>query len=49
MTESGEVARETAGGPWWWARRRSAVLDGVLAVVSAAECAAEGTRFSHDN
>lgn len=33
-------------GPWWWARRRSAVLDVVLAAVSAVECAFEGARFA---
>lgn len=49
MTEAGVVKGDTAGGPWWWARRRSAVLDVVLAVASAAECAAEGTKFSHEN
>ncbi|WP_394813722.1 sensor histidine kinase [Streptomyces hazeniae] len=57
MTESGEVARaqdqggrsgapEGGGGPWWWERRRAMVLDVVLGVLSAAECAAEGVKFS---
>ncbi|MFG2139638.1 sensor histidine kinase [Streptomyces sp. NPDC048650] len=35
------------GGPWWWARRRSAVLDVVLAVLSTLECVAEGVPFAH--
>nr|WP_324289728.1 histidine kinase [Streptomyces tirandamycinicus] len=30
----------------WWGRRRSAVLDVGLALLSAAECALEGVRFS---
>ncbi|MEU5615061.1 histidine kinase dimerization/phosphoacceptor domain-containing protein, partial [Streptomyces sparsogenes] len=55
MTATGDTGDvETAGargapaGPWWWARRRSMVLDVVLAVVSAVECAAEGVGFAHD-
>ena len=47
MTTTGEVHRATAGGPWWWERRRSAGLDVGLAVVSAAECAVEGIPFAH--
>ncbi|MFF8790361.1 sensor histidine kinase [Streptomyces sp. NPDC015125] len=35
-------------GPWWWARRRSAVLDVFLAAASAVECAWEGTNFAHE-
>ncbi|MFI0152712.1 sensor histidine kinase [Streptomyces lydicus] len=35
-------------GPWWWARRRSAVLDVLLAVASALECMAEGVRFAQE-
>ncbi|MFJ6408939.1 sensor histidine kinase [Streptomyces hydrogenans] len=31
---------------WWWARRRSVVLDVGLALVSAVECAAEGVAFA---
>lgn len=34
------------GGPWWWERRRSAVLDAGLAVASALECGLEGIRFA---
>ncbi|MDA5284262.1 histidine kinase [Streptomyces sp. Isolate_45] len=43
MTGTGEE-RGGAGrdGPWWWERRRSAVLDVGLGVVSAVECALEG-------
>lgn len=36
------------GGPWWWARRRSAVFDVSLAVVSALECGLEGFPFARD-
>lgn len=36
------------GGPWWWDRRRSAVLDVSLAVVSALECGLEGIPFARD-
>ncbi|MFD3455356.1 sensor histidine kinase [Streptomyces sp. NPDC058691] len=35
-----------AAGPWWWARRRSMVLDVVLAAVSALECLVEGVAFA---
>ncbi|MFJ8363023.1 sensor histidine kinase [Streptomyces sp. NPDC093984] len=47
MTTSGEV-HTAAGGPWWWVRWRSAVLDIGLAAVSAVECAVEGLQFSRD-
>ncbi|TJZ42536.1 sensor histidine kinase [Streptomyces piniterrae] len=33
-------------GPWWWARRRSAVLDVCLAAASTVECVLEGARFA---
>lgn len=36
------------GGPWWWARRRSAVFDVSLAVASALECGFEGIPFARD-
>lgn len=36
------------GGPWWWGRRRSAVLDVGLAAVSALECGLEGIPFARD-
>ncbi len=36
------------GGPWWWDRRRSALFDVSLAVVSALECGAEGIPFARD-
>ncbi|MGW0731572.1 sensor histidine kinase [Streptomyces sp. NPDC002851] len=42
MTTTGVEHEEAAGGPLWWGRRRSAVLDVGLGVVSAVECAAEG-------
>ncbi|MEU1807033.1 histidine kinase [Streptomyces sp. NPDC019937] len=41
-------ARGAPAGPLWWSRRRSMVLDIVLGVASAAECAAEGVGFAHD-
>ncbi|MES4886848.1 histidine kinase [Streptomyces sp. NPDC096012] len=49
MTTTGEN-HHTRGltGPWWWGRWRSAVLDGGLALVSAAECGAEGIPFARD-
>ncbi|MGP4003282.1 histidine kinase [Streptomyces sp. 8N706] len=45
-TEAG--ARGTPGGPWWWVRRRSMVLDIVLAVASAVECVFEGVVFADE-
>ncbi|MDV9169128.1 histidine kinase [Streptomyces sp. W16] len=48
MTTTGEEHATGRGGPWWWTRWRSAVLDVGLAVGSAAECGAEGIRFAHD-
>ncbi|MFF1959085.1 sensor histidine kinase [Streptomyces sp. NPDC058220] len=49
MTTTGahqDAAGTTARGVWWWGRRRSAVLDVGLALVSALECGLEGVRFS---
>ncbi|MFJ4563986.1 histidine kinase [Streptomyces caelestis] len=48
MTATGEGHVTARGGPWWWARRRSAVFDVSLAVVSALECGAEGFPFARD-
>ncbi|KUN06640.1 histidine kinase [Streptomyces yokosukanensis] len=48
MTTTGEDHARGLTGPWWWARWRSAVLDGSLALVSAVECAAEGIPFARD-
>ncbi|AOR33831.1 histidine kinase [Streptomyces fodineus] len=48
MTTTGEEHARARTGPWWWARWRSAVLDGSLALVSAVECAAEGIPFARD-
>ncbi|MFE9452536.1 sensor histidine kinase [Streptomyces sp. NPDC006739] len=48
MTTTGEEHAGALTGPWWWARWRSAVLDGSLALVSAVECAAEGVPFARD-
>ncbi|UFR04040.1 MULTISPECIES: sensor histidine kinase [Streptomyces] len=48
MTTTGEDHARALTGPWWWPRRRSAVLDGALALVSAVECAAEGVPFARE-
>jgi len=48
MTTTGEEHTGSGGGPWWWVRWRSAVLDVALAVVSGVECAIEGIQFSDD-
>ncbi|MET8943093.1 histidine kinase [Streptomyces sp. NPDC004542] len=48
MTTTGEEHATGPAGPWWWARWRSAVLDGSLALVSALECGAEGIPFARD-
>ena len=48
MTTTGEDHATALGGPWWWARWRSAVLDVSLAFVSALECAVEGIPFARD-
>ncbi|MCZ9339511.1 sensor histidine kinase, partial [Streptomyces sp. TRM76130] len=48
MTTTGDMQVTARGGPWWWERRRGAVLDAGLAVVSAVECAAEGVPFAWD-
>ncbi|MER7926265.1 MULTISPECIES: histidine kinase [unclassified Streptomyces] len=48
MTTTGEDHATARGGPWWWTRWRSAVLDAGLAAGSAAECGAEGVRFARD-
>ncbi|MBQ1157809.1 sensor histidine kinase [Streptomyces sp. A73] len=46
MTETGE--NRTRGGPWWWERPRSAVLDIALGAASAAECALQGQGFARE-
>ncbi|MGW1726292.1 sensor histidine kinase [Streptomyces sp. NPDC002306] len=48
MTTTGEDRAAARTGPWWWARWRSAALDGALAALSAVECAFEGVRFGRD-
>ncbi|WP_129308722.1 histidine kinase [Streptomyces sp. L2] len=48
MTTTGEDRARGLTGPWWWVRRRGAVLDGCLALVSAVECGAEGVPFARD-
>ncbi|MDC2959143.1 sensor histidine kinase [Streptomyces gilvifuscus] len=48
MTTTGEDHTAARGGPWWWARWRSAALDVGLALASALECAFEGVRFARD-
>ncbi|MGW8332858.1 sensor histidine kinase [Streptomyces sp. NPDC055897] len=49
MTATGayqEATGLTSRGWWWWERRRSAVLDVLLGVFSALECALEGVGFA---
>ncbi|MEV5341112.1 histidine kinase [Streptomyces sp. NPDC052676] len=48
MTTTGDDHTEARSGPWWWERRRGAVLDWSLALVSALECGAEGYPFAQD-
>ncbi|MEH0544830.1 histidine kinase [Streptomyces sp. B21-105] len=48
MTMTGEEDTAVRGGPLWWARRRSAVFDSGLGLVSAVECAVEGVPFARD-
>ncbi|MBW5424873.1 sensor histidine kinase [Streptomyces sp. BG9H] len=48
MTTTGDDHTAAMTGPWWWERRRAAALDVGLAVVSAAECGAEGVAFARD-
>ncbi|MGK5501483.1 sensor histidine kinase, partial [Streptomyces sp. URMC 125] len=53
MTETGESVEardqgDAPRGPLWWERRRSAVLDVVLAVVAGLECAAQGVPFARE-
>lgn len=48
MTTTGEDRATAPAGPWWWTRWRGAVLDGSLALVSAAECGLEGVPFARD-
>ncbi|UUU22697.1 sensor histidine kinase [Streptomyces sp. DSM 40750] len=46
-TGAGAGAGDRAG-PWWWERRRGALFDGGLALVSAVECAVEGVEFAQN-
>ncbi|MGV9317881.1 sensor histidine kinase [Streptomyces sp. NPDC003660] len=48
MTTTGEDHTRAPTGPWWWERRRGAVLDVALGLASAAECGAEGVPFARD-
>ncbi|MFD0418731.1 sensor histidine kinase [Streptomyces sp. NPDC127108] len=48
MTTTGESDTAARTGPWWWERRRSAVLDVGLGLASAAECGVEGVQFADD-
>ncbi|MFH8365954.1 histidine kinase [Streptomyces sp. NPDC018031] len=52
MSGTGEAVDQgvprTSGRVWWWPRRRSAVLDTSLAVISAVECALEGIPFARE-
>ncbi|POX41592.1 sensor histidine kinase [Streptomyces sp. Ru73] len=49
VRDAGGVRGEPRSGPWWWERRRSAVLDVFLAVASAVECVFEGVQFAHES
>ncbi|MEU5685594.1 sensor histidine kinase [Streptomyces venezuelae] len=48
MTTTGDDRTTAMTGPWWWERWRGAALDAGLAVLSAAECGAEGVAFARD-
>ncbi|APY87874.1 sensor histidine kinase [Streptomyces alfalfae] len=48
MTTTGDDRTTAMTGPWWWERWRGAALDAGLAVLSAAECGAEGVTFARD-
>ncbi|MDG9721075.1 sensor histidine kinase [Streptomyces sp. DH24] len=48
MTTTGEDQVTARGGPLWWVRWRSALLDIGLATVSSLECAVEGVPFARD-
>ncbi|MEV7196810.1 histidine kinase [Streptomyces sp. NPDC093510] len=48
MTTTGDDRTTAMTGPWWWERWRGAALDAGLAVLSAAECGAEGIAFARD-
>lgn len=48
MFVSGEDHDGARGGPWWWERRRAAVFDAGLALVSMLECGVEGIPFARD-
>ncbi|MFE4264652.1 sensor histidine kinase [Streptomyces sp. NPDC056883] len=51
MTSTGEEQGKAGAGrdgPLWWERRRSAVLDVGLGVVSAVECGVEGVGFARE-
>ncbi|MFD6436695.1 sensor histidine kinase [Streptomyces venezuelae] len=48
MTTTGDDRTTAMTGPWWWERWRGAALDTGLAVLSAAECGAEGVAFARD-
>jgi signal transduction histidine kinase len=46
MNDAGAKVRGRPAGPLWWPRRRSVVLDTLLALVSAVECAVQGVVFA---
>ncbi|MFI1679212.1 sensor histidine kinase [Streptomyces sp. NPDC020607] len=48
MTTTGDDRTTAMTGPWWWERWRGAALDVGLALLSAAECGAEGVAFARD-
>jgi signal transduction histidine kinase len=46
MKDAGAGVKERPAGLLWWPRRRSVVLDALLALVSAVECAVQGAVFA---
>jgi signal transduction histidine kinase len=46
MTDTGDGRDRDVGGPWWWPRPRTMLLDVMLGALSAAECGYEGVGFA---
>ncbi|MFI9026421.1 sensor histidine kinase [Streptomyces sp. NPDC053560] len=49
VRDAGGVRGAPHSGPWWWERRRGAVLDVFLAVASTVECVFEGVQFAEES
>ncbi|WP_110944010.1 sensor histidine kinase [Streptomyces niger] len=49
VRDAGGVRGAPGRGPWWWERRRGAVLDVFLAVASTVECVFEGVQFAQES